>query len=260
MARSTNARLGPWSRRPCRFSRPDPHEDPDNHADPCHCKLDGDAIYVVAPCAVVGDHVTRHRIKQLIHQLKDKEPRSTTLATKHIKHGALIELRDDETSTWIPLTIVSIVFDNVECRTLANEPILTTTSALVKNARLRPSDGSCLDCSGEAHAGPCVDRICADCTAPLRSRCVHHPEAAVHVYHRKRYLAEIIEDKPYPTRERAEGIRRDLLEQVHVLRNAEQPRQSRVMITAVERGEIISALENAIRLIEALPSEKRRDS
>jgi len=33
---------------------------------------------------------------------------------------------------------------------------------------------------------------------------------------------------------------------------------SRVMITAVQKSEIISAMENAVRLIEALPSEKRR--
>jgi hypothetical protein len=47
---------------------------------------------------------------------------------------------------------------------------------------------------------------------------------------------------------------------MYTLRNAEQPRQSRVMITVVERGEILSALENAIRLIESLPTEKRRSA
>ena len=57
---------------------------------------------------------------------------------KSIQRGALIELRDTETNQWLPLTIISVVFDKVECRTLANEPIFTTTSALIMDARLRP--------------------------------------------------------------------------------------------------------------------------
>lgn len=179
---------------------------------------------------------------------------------KHIKQGALIELRDNDTESWIPLTIISIVFDNVECRTLANEPILTTKSALAKDARLRSRDGSCADCGYDAHDGPCIERRCSDCGAEVSSRCSRHPEASVHVYRRKRYLAEIEEDKPYPTRERSEALRRDLAEQMRVLRNAEQPRQSRVMITVTERAEVLSALENAIKLIESLPTEKRRSS
>lgn len=177
---------------------------------------------------------------------------------KSIRRGALIELRDEETQTWIPLTIVSIVFDNVECRTLANEPILTTTLALVKGARLRPQDGSCRDCGCEAHAGACVDRRCAECGAAVGAHCSRHPDQPVHVYRRKRYLAEIEHDKPYPTRESCLALQKDLITQMHTLRNAEQPRQSRVMITVVERSEIVSALENAIRLIDALPTEKRR--
>ena len=175
-----------------------------------------------------------------------------------IKRGALIELRDDETGQWLALTIVSIVNDHAECRTLRNEPILTTTSALIKDARLRPHDGSCRDCGGEAHDGPCIDRICGECGTTLRSRCVHHPEAAVHVYRRKRYLAEIEEDKPYPTRESSHALQQDLAEQMRALRNAEEVRQNRYMINGQVRFEVLSALENALRLIESLPSDKRR--
>ena len=36
---------------------------------------------------------------------------------KQIKAGALIELRDEETQAWLPLTIVSVTGANVECRT-----------------------------------------------------------------------------------------------------------------------------------------------
>jgi hypothetical protein len=150
------------------------------------------------------------------------------------------------------------VHDNVECRTLANEPILTTTSALIKDARLRPRDGSCRDCGDEAHDGPCIDRQCSECGVAVSSRCSQHPQQPVHVYRRLRYLAEIVEDKPYPTREQSEALRRDLLEQMRTLRDAEQPRQGRVMITAVGRAEILSALENAAKLIDSLPSAKRR--
>lgn len=177
---------------------------------------------------------------------------------KSIKRGALIELRDDETGQWLPLSIISIVFDKIECRTLTNEPIHTTTTALIKDARLRPHDGSCRDCGDEAHDGPCVDRICSECNTTLRSRCFHHPEAPVHVYRRKRYLAEIEEDKPYPTRETTVALQRDLAEQMRTLRAGEEVRQNRVMITGVARAEILSALENALRLIDALPTEKRR--
>jgi hypothetical protein len=179
---------------------------------------------------------------------------------KSIQRGTLIELYDAETKQWLPLTIVSIVFDKVECRTLANEPILTTTSALIKDARLRPRDGSCPDCGYEAHDGPCVERRCAECGAEVSSRCSRHPDQPVHVYRRKRYLAEIEHDKPYPTRESCLALQKDLAAQMYTLRHAEQPRQSRVMITVVERSEILSALENAIRLIDSLPTEKRRSS
>jgi hypothetical protein len=189
-----------------------------------------------------------------------REQELAMMDPKHIKRGALIELRDDETATWIPLTVVSILAPSgsVECRTLANETILTTVAALVKDARPRPSDGRCRDCGYDAHDGPCVERRCSECGAEVSSRCVRHPEAPVHVYRRKRYLAEIEEDKPYPTREWALGLQCDLVEQMRVLRDAEQPRQNRVMITTVERGELLSALENAIRLIDLLPTEKRR--
>jgi hypothetical protein len=181
-----------------------------------------------------------------------------TLEPKSLKNGARIELRDDETKEWIPLTIVSIVHDNVECRTLANEPILTTTSALLKDARLRPYDGSCTDCGYEAHDGPCVERRCAECGAEVASRCSQHPQRPVHVYRRVRYLAEIIEDKPYPTRELVQSLRRDLLEQMQTLRSAEEPRQGRVMIKGTDRSDILSAIENAVALIDALPSPNKR--
>lgn len=177
---------------------------------------------------------------------------------KNLQRGALIELRDTETGQWLPLTIISIVSDNVECRTLANELILTTTSALIKDARPRPSNGSCGDCGDDAHEGVCIERCCSECGADVVSRCSQHPQRPVHVYRRQRYLAEVVEDKPYPTREQSAALRRDLLEQMHALRNATEVRQGRVMITGNERGEILSAIENAVRLIDALPTEKRR--
>ncbi len=177
---------------------------------------------------------------------------------KSIKHGALIELRDTETGQWLPLTIRSIVFDNVECRTLANEPILTTTSALIKDARLRPSNGSCRDCGDEAHDGPCVERVCSECGAEVSLRCSQHPQQPVHVYKRLRYLAEIVENKPYPTYEQSVPLQRDLAEQMRTLRNATEVRQNRFMITGLERSEIMSALENATKLIDALPNEKKK--
>ena len=180
------------------------------------------------------------------------------LEPKDIKHGALIELRDSETSQWLTLSIISIVFDNVECRTLANEPIFTTTSALIMDARLRPRDGSCRDCGDDAHDGPCIDRQCSECGASVSSRCSQHPQKPVHVYRRLRYLAEIVEDKPYPTREQSAAILRDILEQMRTLRDAEEVRQGRVLLTTVARAEILSALENAAKLIDSLPGEKRR--
>lgn len=180
------------------------------------------------------------------------------LDPKSIKQGALIELRDTETGAWIPLTIASIVFDKIECRTLSWEPIFTTTAALVKDARLRPRDGSCADCGYEAHDGPCIERRCSDCGAEISSRCSLHPQQPVHVYRRMRYLAEIVDDKPYPTRESAEALVRDLREQMRVLKAAEEPRPGRVMIRATERFEIVSAIENAIGLIHSLPGKGRR--
>jgi len=177
---------------------------------------------------------------------------------KHIRPGVLIELRDEEVGEWIPLTIMQVAAGNVECWTLAEEPILTTTDVLVKDARLRARDGSCRDCGYDAHDGPCVERRCAECGAEVSGHCSRHPDQAVHVYRRKRYLAEIEHDKPYPTREGNSALEKDLIAQMQTLRNAEQPRQSRVMITVVERAEILSALENAIQLIGSLPSEKRK--
>ena len=182
------------------------------------------------------------------------------MEAKSIKHGALIELFDAETKEWRPLSIISIVFDNVECRTLANEPILTTKSALIKDARLRPSNGSCPDCGWEAHDGPCIERRCSECGAEVSSRCSQHPHRPVHVYRRMRYLAEIVEDKPYPTREQSLALRSDLAEQMRVLRNASEVRQGKVMISGLERSEILGAIENAMKLIDALPTEKRRPS
>jgi DNA-binding CsgD family transcriptional regulator len=64
---------------------------------------------------------------------------NTPLEHTSIKVGTLIELRDAESAAWIPLTIVSVVFDNVECRTTTNQPIFTKTSDLVRDARLPPS-------------------------------------------------------------------------------------------------------------------------
>ena len=177
---------------------------------------------------------------------------------KSIQRGALIELFDTETNQWLPLTIISIVFDKVECRTLANEPILTTTTALIQDARLRPRDGSCRDCGDDAHDGPCIDRQCSECGVTVSSRCPQHPQRPVHVYRRLRYLAEIVEDRPYPTREQSAAIRRDIAEQMRALRDAEEVRQGRVLLTTVARAEILSALENAARLIDSLPTEKRR--
>ncbi|HSX22429.1 MAG TPA: hypothetical protein VLE97_06590 [Gaiellaceae bacterium] len=177
---------------------------------------------------------------------------------KHVKPDVLIELRDQETESWIPLTIVSVTRDKVECVTLAHETILTTISALVTDARLRPRDGSCADCGYEAHDGPCIERVCSECGVEVSSRCSQHPYQAVNVYRRLRYLAEVVAEKPFPTRESCEALRRDFVAQMQTLRNAEQPRPSRVMITVADRADILSALENALALIESLPGGKRR--
>jgi len=182
------------------------------------------------------------------------------LEPKSIQRGALIELLDTETDQWLPLTIVSIVLDNVECRTRANEQIFTTKSALIKNARLRPRDGSCRDCGCDAHDGSCIERRCSECGVDVSSRCSQHPTRPVHVYRRQRYLAEIVEDKPYPTREQNQALRHDIAEQMRVLRNASEVRQGKIMINGLERAEILVALENAAKLIDSLPTEKRRDS
>jgi hypothetical protein len=183
---------------------------------------------------------------------------NSMLEPASIKKGALIELRDAESGGWLPLTIEFVSGTTVACRTLADEPILTTTAALIKDARLRPRDGSCRDCGDEAHQGSCIERRCSECGAEVSSRCSQHPQRPVHVYRRQRYLAEIVEDKPYPTRDQAEALRRDLLEQMRVLRDAEEPRQGRVMIRVTERSDILSAIENAMQLIDSLPSAKRR--
>lgn len=176
---------------------------------------------------------------------------------KDVQRGALIELRDSETGQWLPLFIISIVHDHVECRTIANEPILTTTTALIENARLRPRDGSCRDCGDDAHEGPCIDRLCSECGVCVSSRCSQHPQSAVHVYRRQRYLAEIVLDKPYPTRESSEALRRDLSDQMRTLRFADELR-GRVMLKPLERTEILSAIENALQLIDALPNNTKR--
>lgn len=177
---------------------------------------------------------------------------------KNIRPGVLIELHDEETGQWIPLTIMFVIDRKVECQTLAGEPILTTAGRLIQSARLRPHNGSCGDCGYDAHDGPCVERCCSECGVAISSRCSQHPYSAVHVYRRKRYLAEIIKDKPYPTRETSETIRRDIAEQMRMLRNTSEVRQNRYMITGLERSEILSALENAARLIDSLPSERKR--
>lgn len=182
------------------------------------------------------------------------------LEPKSLKQGALIELRDAECGEWIPLTVVAVTENNVECRMLTGEPILTTTSALIKDARLRPHDGSCRDCGDEAHQGSCIERRCSECGADVSSRCSQHPQRPVHVYRRQRYLAEIVEDKPYPTRDQAVMLRHDLLEQMRTLRSAEEPRQGRVLIKTIDRFNILSAIENAVALIDSLPSNNKRRS
>jgi hypothetical protein len=40
------------------------------HATPCRCWIDGQAVYVVAPCRRIGHWVTKHRILQLLHKLR----------------------------------------------------------------------------------------------------------------------------------------------------------------------------------------------
>lgn len=40
------------------------------HDKDCRCVIDGDAIYVHPPCFVVGHHVTKRRIAQLLFKLK----------------------------------------------------------------------------------------------------------------------------------------------------------------------------------------------
>lgn len=42
------------------------------HGDPCGCTIDGEAVYVRHPCRVVGWHVTKRRIHQIIHRLRYK--------------------------------------------------------------------------------------------------------------------------------------------------------------------------------------------
>lgn len=177
---------------------------------------------------------------------------------KHIKPDVMIELRDDETKSWLPLTIVSVTRDNIECQMLTGEPIFTTMSSLVADARLRPRDGSCADCGWEAHDGPCIERVCSQCGCEVSSRCSQHPQQPVNVYRRIRYLAEIIEDKPFPTQESCAALRADLIDQMDALRNGERPRPSRVMITAQQSFDILSAIDAAVNLINSLPSEKKR--
>jgi hypothetical protein len=180
-----------------------------------------------------------------------------TLDPKSIKRGALVEMRDDDRGEWIPLTIISIVFDNVELRTISNQPIHAKMADVAIRCRPRPADGSCRDCGDEAHEGSCIDRCCSECGHDVASRCSLHPRAAIHVYRRERWLAELIEDRPYPTQEDSEPLRRDLHDQIATLRNADRPRAGRVMITALQATEIQSALENAAALIGRLPKKTR---
>jgi hypothetical protein len=180
------------------------------------------------------------------------------LDLKHIKPGVLIEVRDEETASWLPLTIDEVTLDAVKCHMLTGELIYAKKSELIKDARLRPRDGSCADCGWEAHDGPCVERVCSACGVEVSSRCSQHPHQPVNVYRRIRYLAEIVDDKPFPTQERYAALRADLIDQMDVLRNGEKPRPSRVMITAQQSGDMICALDAAVNLINALPSEKKR--
>lgn len=43
-----------------------------DHGDPCRCTIDGQAVYVREPCRVIGHHVTKRRIQQIIHALRSR--------------------------------------------------------------------------------------------------------------------------------------------------------------------------------------------
>lgn len=49
-----------------------------HHDEDCRCVIDGAAIYVVAPCYVVGRHVTKRRISQLLHSLRKRKEHPMT--------------------------------------------------------------------------------------------------------------------------------------------------------------------------------------
>ncbi len=64
------------------------------------------------------------------------------LDPKHIRPDVMIELRDEETKSWLPLTIVSVTHPNVECRMLTGEPIFATVSLIMKITMHRPACAS----------------------------------------------------------------------------------------------------------------------
>lgn len=43
-----------------------------DHDEHCQCTIDGQAVYVRRPCRVVGWHVTKRRIQQIIHELRSR--------------------------------------------------------------------------------------------------------------------------------------------------------------------------------------------
>jgi hypothetical protein len=40
------------------------------HVEGCRCRLDESTIYVATPCTVIGHHVTKRRLGQLVHALR----------------------------------------------------------------------------------------------------------------------------------------------------------------------------------------------
>lgn len=40
------------------------------HGDPCRCRVDGEAVYVAAPCYVLGVRLPKHRLAQILHSMR----------------------------------------------------------------------------------------------------------------------------------------------------------------------------------------------
>lgn len=43
-----------------------------HHVEQCKCRIDGSAIYVVAPCYTMGRQLTKRRLAQMLHFLRRK--------------------------------------------------------------------------------------------------------------------------------------------------------------------------------------------